>query len=412
MKTRSIGSAGSFVAIAAVSCLVVGQPWVVAQQAASAASSAVQPDATDPSSLLSADQLDSLVAPIALYPDPLLAQTLAASTYPLELVQLQQWLSKNPDLEGEALNEAVALQPWDPSVQSMAVVPDAVDRLADDIQWTTELGNAFLSQQSDVMDAVQRMRLKAQGNGALESNEQQVVETQTVENKTVIVVQPSSPEVIYVPTYSPTVVYGPPIYPYPPIYYPPYSPGGMFVSFSVGFIWGSAWGGSCCGCSWGSSNVNINFDNSFNRGNGNRDGDWNHSPEHRGGTPYSDRATADRYGGTSRGASPSSSQAQARSSTPRQSPAPSPSNRSAGADRAAGAGTPSARPSTSPNAAGGADRSGGLGTPSTSSASSRSALGGGGSHSYSGSSARSSSYRGASSMGARGGSRGGGGRRR
>src|SRR5215468_3967711 len=138
------------------------------------------------------DQLDSLVAPIALYPDPLLAQTLAASTYPLELVQLQQWLAKNPGLKDKALADAMAKQPWDPSVQSMAALPDVVKRLTDDIQWTTDLGNAFLAQQSDVMDAVQRMRKKAQDTGNLKSNEQLKVETKVVENQSVIVVEQSN----------------------------------------------------------------------------------------------------------------------------------------------------------------------------------------------------------------------------
>src|SRR5690349_24076058 len=163
------------------------------------------------------DQLDSLVAPIALYPDPLLAQVLAASTYPLEIMQLQQWLGKNKDLKDKALQEAVMKQPWDATVQALAALPDVVKRLSDDIQWTTDLGNAVLAQQSDVMDAVQRMRAKAQGTGNLKSSEQQKVETKVVESKQVIVVQPASPEVIYVPSYNPTVVYGPPVYAYPPI---------------------------------------------------------------------------------------------------------------------------------------------------------------------------------------------------
>ena len=107
----------------------------------------------DQASRIPADQLDSLVAPIALYPDPLLAQTLAASTYPLELMQLQQWLTRNPGLKDKALADAVSKQPWDPSVQAMAAVPDVVKWLAEDIQWTTDLGNAFLAQQSDVMIA-------------------------------------------------------------------------------------------------------------------------------------------------------------------------------------------------------------------------------------------------------------------
>src|SRR5436305_13597261 len=104
------------------------------------------------------DQLDSLVAPITLYPDPMLAQILAASTYPLEIIQLKQWMDKNKSLKGKALADAVAKQPWDPSVQGLVAYPDVVTRMADNIQWTTDLGNAFLAQQSDVMDAVQRMR--------------------------------------------------------------------------------------------------------------------------------------------------------------------------------------------------------------------------------------------------------------
>src|SRR5215468_4752289 len=110
-----------------------------------------------------------LLALIALYPDPLLAQTLVASTYPLEIVQLQQWMAKNKDLKDKALADAVAKQPWDTSIQSMAAFPDVVKRLSDDIKWTTDLGNAFLAQQADVMDAVQRMRKKAKDKGALES---------------------------------------------------------------------------------------------------------------------------------------------------------------------------------------------------------------------------------------------------
>src|SRR5215467_9784249 len=140
------------------------------------------------------DQLDSLVAPIALYPDPLVAQTLAASTYPLEIIQLQQWLGKNKDLKDKALADAVAKQPWDPSVQALAGLPELVKRLADDIQWTTDLGNAFLAQQSDVMDAVQRMRKKAQDKGNLKSGEQQKVETKVVESKSVVVIEQAYPQ--------------------------------------------------------------------------------------------------------------------------------------------------------------------------------------------------------------------------
>src|SRR5690349_18956366 len=143
------------------------------------------------------DQLDSLVAPIALFSDPLLATTLAASTYPLEIIQLQQWMDRNKNLKDKALADALAKQPWDPSVQSLAATPDVVQRLAGNIQWTTDLGNAFLAQQSDVMSAVQRMRAKAQGTGNLKTTAQQKVETQTVEGgKQVIVVEPAQPDVV------------------------------------------------------------------------------------------------------------------------------------------------------------------------------------------------------------------------
>src|SRR5258705_262840 len=182
----------------------------LALSAQEAAPSSSDQDAVPP---IPADQLDSLVAPIALYPDPLLAQTLAASTYPLELMQLQQWLTRNPGLKDKALVDAVAKQPWDPSIQAMAALPDVVKRLTDDIQWTTDLGNAFLAQQGDVMDAVQRMRVKAQETGNLTSTPQQKVETEVVENKQVIVIDQADPQVIYVPSYNPTVVYGEPVYP-------------------------------------------------------------------------------------------------------------------------------------------------------------------------------------------------------
>src|SRR6201997_1115108 len=143
--------------------------------------------AQNPASKIPPEQLDSLVAPIALYPDPLLAQTLAASTYPLEIIQLQQWLEKNKNLKDKALADAVAKQPWDPSVQALAALPDVVKRLAGDIQWTTDLGNAFLAQQSDVMDAVQRMRAKADSKGTLKTSSQQRVETRSEGGKNVIV---------------------------------------------------------------------------------------------------------------------------------------------------------------------------------------------------------------------------------
>src|SRR5260370_208003 len=156
--------------------LLLAQSQQPAQSQQAAPSQQKEDSAEKQAAKIPPDQLDSLVAPIALYPDPLLAQTLAASTYPLEIIQLQQWLTKNPKLKDKELAEAVAKQPWDPSVQAMAGLPEVVKRLADDIQWTTDLGNAFLAQQSDVMEAVQRMRKKAQAKGNLNSAEQRKVQ--------------------------------------------------------------------------------------------------------------------------------------------------------------------------------------------------------------------------------------------
>src|SRR6266403_949119 len=381
--------------------------------------------------LIPPDQLDSLVAPIALYPDPLLAQTLAASTYPLELIQLQQWLAKNPGLKDKALADTVAKQTWDPSIQAMAALPDVVKRLADDIQWTTDLGNAFLAQQSGVMDAVQRMRKKAQDTGNLKSTEQQKIETKVIENKSVIVVEQANPQVIYVPSYDPYAVYGPPIYPYPPIYYPPagYYAAGMAISFGVGLAMGAAWGGGWgWGCGWGgNNNININNNNNFvrnsninggNRNNiGNGNASWKHNPQHRGGAPYRDQATADRFGGTTSGDSLANRQATARDQVGRQGGNLASNRAGNGAGDGIGSGN---RPSNGVGAGNrpsgaGADRIGGRDV-SRSGGGNRAAFDGG-SGGYNGSSARSSSSRGSSSMGSRGGGgsgggRGGGGRRR
>ena len=236
-----------------------GAPLVAAQ--------GQSPTPSGPAQLIPADQLDSLVAPIALYPDPLLAQVLVASTYPLEIVQLQQWLNQHKDLKGKALTDAVMKENWDPSVQAMAALPDVVKLLAENIKWTADLGNAFLAQQKDVMDAVQRMRLKAKNAGKQTNTDKQKVETQVVENKSVIVIEQANPQVVFVPSYDPVVVYGPPAYPYypyPPIYYPPgYYPAGMAISFGVGLAIGAAWGGGWgWGCGWGGgNNVYINHNN-------------------------------------------------------------------------------------------------------------------------------------------------------
>ena len=197
--------------LAAVICIGALVPGnAVAAQTPQAAPPAEQAAAKIP-----AEQLDSLVAPIALYPDPMLSQTLVASTYPLEVIQLQQWLAQNKGMNEKQLADAVKKQDWDPSIQGLAALPDVVKLLSENIKWTTDLGNAFLAQQNDVMDAVQRMRKKAQDAGNLKSSEQQKVEVKTVESKQVIVVEQANPQVVYVPSYNPTVVYGAPVYAYP-----------------------------------------------------------------------------------------------------------------------------------------------------------------------------------------------------
>ncbi|HEY7304973.1 MAG TPA: DUF3300 domain-containing protein, partial [Bryobacteraceae bacterium] len=255
-----------FRSVLAVLCavtLIPGDTLAYAQQKASSQTPAPAQAAKIPS-----DQLESLVAPIALYPDPLLAQILAASTYPLEIVLLQQWLDKNKNLKDKQLADAVAKEPWDASVQALAPLPQVVELLGSNIQWTTDLGNAFLAQQADVMDAVQRMRKKAQEKGNLKSNEQQNVETTVVQNKSVIVIEPAKPEVVYVPSYDPVVVYGAPYYPYPPLYYPHwgYYAAGAAISFGFGVMMGAFWsGGWGWGCGWGGNNVYINNNNNFNR---------------------------------------------------------------------------------------------------------------------------------------------------
>jgi hypothetical protein len=288
---------------------------VVALGPANAAAQGAAPAAAEsPDPKLKPEQIDALVAPIALYPDPLLSQALMASTYPLEIIQAQQWLAKNAKLKGDELEKAVKAQNWDPSVQATVLVPDLLKRLGEDITWTTNLGNAFLAQQQEVMDSVQRLRKKAAADGKLTSNEKMKVETQTVEQQQVIVIQQANPQVIYVPAYNPTVIWGPPpvYYPYPPVYYPPPPPpGAMLFTFSMGVMMGAAMhGGYCCGCGWGHTNtVVINNNNTFvnnsnrvnnvNAGSGNSN--WQHNSDHRGGAPYGDKATQNKYGGNQRG---------------------------------------------------------------------------------------------------------------
>ena len=278
-----------------------------------------------------------MVAPIALYPDTLLAQIFMASTYPLEIVQAQRWLneSANAKLKGDELAKALEPQTWDPSVKSLVPFPQVLGMMNDKLDWTQRLGDAFLAQQADVMEAVQRLRRKAQDSGTLKSNEQQTVTTEpaqpaqpppataqksttqtVVTEQQTIVIQPANPQVVYVPTYNPTTVYGAWPYPaYPPVYYPPpaayypyYPVGGALVSgmaFATGVaVVGSLWGWG--GCNWGHNDININS-NRYNTINNNniRSGranqlqtnqnNWRHDSGHRGGVAYRDNATRQNY---------------------------------------------------------------------------------------------------------------------
>lgn len=260
---------------------------------------------TDDAARIPDVQLDSLVAPIALYPDPLLSQVLVASTYPLEIVQLRQFLQTNPHLKDRALGDGVELKPWDPSIKAMASFPDVVKRMSDGIRWTTDLGNAFLAQESGVLDAIQRMRARAVEKGTLESVEQQIVGTETgEEGQLIITIEPADPETVYVPIYDPTLAYGEIPYPYPPIYYPP--PGyysGKALVFAVAVALGRAWnGGWGYACAWRSRDITINRNNRYVRNSPKhfdvapaRANKWQHSPAHRGGAPYSTRQLTERY---------------------------------------------------------------------------------------------------------------------
>src|SRR5260221_471763 len=182
--------------------------------------------------VFSTEELDQILAPIALYPDALLAQVLMASTYPLEIVEAERWSIDpgNAKLAGGQLTAALGQQPWDPSVKSLVPFPQVLQMMSAQLSWTQRLGDAFLAQQPDVLDSVQRLRAQAKTAGKLTTTEQQVVTPQAQ----TIVIHPATPQIVYVPPYNPPVVYGAWPYPaYPPYYYPPppaYYPGTAFLS--------------------------------------------------------------------------------------------------------------------------------------------------------------------------------------
>ena len=271
-----------------------------------------------PSKTFSQEQLDQLLAPIALYPDSLLTQMLMASTYPLEVAKASSWVKQNKELKGDALTKALEKQGWDPSVKSLVNFPQILQLMDDKLDWTQKLGDAFLAQQKDVLATVQTLRAKALEAGNLKTTKEQKVVVE--QNPQIILIQQASPEVIYVPAYNPTVVYGVWAYPaYPP--YPVYPPGYVVGAVAVGVAWGYAWGHS----DYHGGNVNINYNQNTNinrnidrgkyaqqqpgRGGQSGSGKWQHDAGHRQGVAYRDGATAKQYGqGTAR-QTPASSQA-------------------------------------------------------------------------------------------------------
>lgn len=285
----------------------------LAQVAAEAASTAATPAGQQ--AVFGQEELDQMMAPLALYPDSLLAQVLMASTYPGDVADAVAWSKAHPDASGDAAVRQVADQPWDPSVQSLVAFPAVLVTLGQDPAWVQRVGDAFLAQPSDVMDSVQRLRRQAKAAGNLESNEQQTVTVQSAAQggattvvqappaEQTIIIEPADPQVIYVPSYNPSVVYGTWPYPsYPPAYYPP-PPGYYFGSALVaglGFAAGvaiidSVWGD----CDWGHGDVDIDV-NKYNNINSNRKIDasqrnWQHNAANRDGVPYRDNASRERY---------------------------------------------------------------------------------------------------------------------
>ena len=320
MKLKAAG----ICCVAAMTLVAFGQNPVQPQyQTAGPYNAQSAPPAGQQQPLLSPDQLDNLVAPIALYPDDLLSEVLAASTYPLEVVEAWQWMQANPNLKGQALIDAAKQQDWDPSVQGLVAFPDVLQQMNRDVRWTTDLGNAFLAQQADVMSAVQSMRARAEQAGKLRSTAQENVNTVYQDGQSAITIAPTDPQVVYVPEYDPVYIWGPPVYGYYPyLWYPPvyvgigWGPGIFLGSYFGGFVGFGGWG---WGCNWfgGGLFLNAGFFTHYGfRGYGGWDRDfrgrvgWQHDPGHRMGVAYANRGVSQRFAGGSR---PSFARSEARS---------------------------------------------------------------------------------------------------
>src|SRR5262245_55169760 len=262
---------------------------------------AQQPATAPTQPLLKPAELDQMLAPIALHPDPLLSEVLIASTYPLEVVQADRWAKSNKALKGDALTAALGKQSWDDSVKSLVQVPDVLTMMSEQLEWTQKLGDAVLAQQADVMDAIQRLRARARANGKLESTKEQTVTVKTEGQKQYVVIEPASPSEIYVPYYEPAVVYGD--WPYPddaPYYFPP--PPGYVASgvLATGIAFAAAvavryafWSN----CDWRRGDINVVTNRTANINNINR-GKWEHNPDHRHGVRYNNADVRQKFAKT------------------------------------------------------------------------------------------------------------------
>jgi len=257
-----------------------------------------------PRQLFTQQELDQMLAPIALYPDSLLSQIMMASTYPIEVVQAARWSRANPGLSGDAAVKAVEQQAWDPSVKSLVAFPQVISMMDEKLDWMERLGDAFLSQQQQVMDTVQQLRQKAQAAGNLQSNDNIRVEPQ---GQTIIIEQ-ANPQVVYVPYYDPTIIYGPWWYPaYPPVYWRPWPGYYAYPGFSAGFFWGAgitiSTGFYFGTFDWPHRHVTVvNVNNFYYRPpvyvhapRGIPPGGWYHDPYHRRGVPYRDPVLRHEY---------------------------------------------------------------------------------------------------------------------
>jgi Protein of unknown function (DUF3300) len=263
--------------------------------------------------LLSAQQLDNLVAPIALYPDPLVGEVLAASTYPFEIAEAEQWVQDHPKSKPSKLMKEAKKQNWDPSIEGLVAFQQVLVRLSQNISWTTPLGNAFLAQQTDVMQAVQRMRAQAQAAGKLQSTPQERVTVEKQGGQSAITIEPANPDIWYVPYYNPAYVWGPAIYGYYPAL--------LYPGIDIGFDWGLAidlglyfggwggwgWGGWGWSPNWYGGTIILNHSffhrYGFNHFHGDALGGsaWTHDPAHRLGVPYANREVAGRFAGRAAG---------------------------------------------------------------------------------------------------------------